>query len=68
MIGRARYNMLMTVDNDDKYPFVIDRHNNINNSYSAVGQPGNSVTPKTLHNRVLPTFDNDLCEPLAGAE
>ena len=38
MIGRARYNMLMTVDNDDKYPFVIDLHNNINNGYSAEGQ------------------------------
>ena len=67
MIGWARYNMLMTVDNDDKYPFVIDRHNNIDNSYS--GQSGKQfATPKTLHNRVLPTFDNDLCEPLAGAE
>ena len=68
MIGWARYNMLMTVDKDDKYPFVIDRHNNIDNSDSAEGQSENIVTPKTLHNRVLPTFDNDLCKPLARAE
>ena len=46
MIGRARYNMLMTVDNDDKYPFVIDRHNNIDNSYSAEGQSGKHCDTK----------------------
>ena len=44
MIGWARYNMLMTVDNDDKYPFVIDRHNNIDNSYS--GQSGKQCDTK----------------------